>query len=83
MSANGYTDLRIKYGTTKNDFEALTFSLHTSHGYHQLNCNNILNVAMSGKTQTFAVEYSKDFDSKYKAWFKYQCLKLKYAFKKS
>ena len=38
---------------------------------------------MSGKTQTFAVDYTKDFDSKNKAWFKYQWLKLKYAFKKS
>jgi len=83
MAVNGHTDLRIKAATIKNDFDALIFSLHTSHGYHQLKCNKILNVAMSGKTQTFAVDYTKDFNSKNKAWFKYQWLKLKYAFKKS
>lgn len=83
MAANGHTDFRIKVKAAGNKFESLTFSMQTSHGFFQLNCDDILNIEMSGKAQVLAVEYSNDFDSRFKAWLKYHCLKLKYAYKKS
>lgn len=82
MAANGHTDIRIKVASSGGRYKSLTFTLNTSHGFHQLNCNKILNLVM-GKTEVFDVEYTQNFDSKYKAWFKYQSLKLKYLFNKS
>lgn len=83
IPANGYTEIRIHTEAKAMKYSSLTFSIHTSHGYHQLDCNQIQNIEMQGESKVFAVEYTKGFSSRLKAWCKYQSLKLIYLFKKS
>ncbi len=80
IGANGHTDIRIPGQHLKSDITKLLFSIQTSHGYHQVWCNSIITVDMTGKIQTYGMEEMFEFDSKFKAKRKYYWLKFIHIF---
>lgn len=66
LLANAHTDKRIKADPIEGSYSKLLFSLDTSHGFHQLWCNNILIVPM-GVGETYELDYERDFHSKIQA----------------
>jgi len=82
IGANGHTDIRISGQHLNPDITKLLFTIQTSHGYHQVWCNKIITVDMTGKTQSFGMEKMYDFDSKFKAKRKYYWLRFVNLFQK-
>jgi hypothetical protein len=76
IEANGHTDISIIGRNINNNITKLLFSLHTSHGYHELWCSNILIVPVE-QIQIFDVEYHYKFETKFKARIKYYWVQLK------
>jgi len=76
IAANGHTDIQIKNGLNINgDVKKLLFSAHTSHGYHEMWCKNI--VTISTGTQVYGLEYRHEYESKIKSILVYYWLRFK------
>jgi hypothetical protein len=76
IAANGHTDIKVEDSSHMRTGEEFVFSTHTSHGYHELKCKNITNVEMTGGAKAYGVEFTKEYDSKFKAKLKYLSLKI-------
>jgi hypothetical protein len=76
IGANGHTDIRIPGQNLNTDITNLLFTIQTSHGFHQLWCNSIITVDMTGEIKIFGMEEMYEFDSKFKAKRKYYWLKI-------
>jgi len=63
VPANANTDLRIKVTGTADIPNRLLFSMDTSHGYHELWCDEI-SVLEVGRTEVYSVDYKKEYKSK-------------------
>ena len=63
VPANANTDLRIKVTGTADIPNRLLFSVDTSHGYHELWCDDI-SVLEVGKTEVYSVDYKNEYRSK-------------------
>lgn len=80
IGANGHTDVKIKGSNLVGEIPRLLFSIHTTHGYHELWCKNIVVVEM-GSAETYELEYRNGFESKYKAKAMYFWLLFRALFK--
>jgi len=76
IAANGHTDIRISDVSLSDIPAKLLFLLETSHGYHELWCEEVMIVEM-GKTEVYSLEYKHDFESKWFAKTVYYWKKLK------
>ena len=63
VPANTNTDLRIKVPGTADIPNRLLFSMDTSHGYHELWCDEI-SVLEVGRTEVYRVDYMDEYKSK-------------------
>jgi len=63
IPANGNIDLRIEVTGTPDVPDSLLFSVDTSHGYHELRCNDICIVDI-GKAEVYTVDYKNVYNSK-------------------
>lgn len=63
VPAKGNLDVRIEVTTQVEIPDRLIFSVDTSHGYHELVCNDITVVEI-GKTDVYSVDFKKEYDSK-------------------
>lgn len=61
---NGHTDARIEVDRVSDIPKVLLFLLETSHGFHELWCKKIDEVAI-GTVSVFGIDYLYDYDS---AW---------------
>ena len=63
VPAKGNIDIRIEVSGQVEIPDRLIFSIDTTHGYHELSCNDITVVEI-GKTEVYSVDFKKEFDSK-------------------
>lgn len=63
VPAKGNTDIRIEVTGEVEIPARLIFSIDTSHGYHELSCNDITVVDI-GKTEVYSVDFKKEYSSK-------------------
>jgi hypothetical protein len=63
VPAKGNLDIRIEVTGQAEVFDRLIFSVDTTHGYHELVCNDIA-VLEIGKTEVYTVNFKKGYDSK-------------------
>ena len=81
IEANGHTDIHIKNGANINgDVRKLLFSVHTSHGYHEMWCKSILTINTGAKV--YGLEYRHEYESRIKSILVYYWLRLKAIFNK-
>lgn len=66
VPASANTDLRFEVDETRDIPNRLLFSIDTSHGYHELWCNDVTVVDME-VSEAYSIEYKKNYDSKIKA----------------
>ena len=66
IGPNGHTDIRIKGPIFTGNYNQLLYSIHTSHGYHEIWCKDITIVEM-GNSQAIEIDYMHDYSNKYKA----------------
>lgn len=75
MGASGNTDIRVNGITTQDDLHKLLFSLHTSHGYHEILCSNIITLNMN-ISEVYGLEFRYQYESLIKAKAKYYWLRF-------
>lgn len=63
VPANANTDLHIKVTGTGDIPNRLFFSVDTSHGYHELWCDDI-SVLEVGRTEVYSLDYKNEYKSK-------------------
>ena len=66
IGPNGHTDIKIKGPHFTGSCKKLLYSMHTSHGYHEIWCKDITVLEM-GSSQTVEIDYTLDYSNKYKA----------------
>ncbi|HEX7061541.1 MAG TPA: hypothetical protein VF200_06190 [Woeseiaceae bacterium] len=76
IAANGHTDIRISDVSWSDIPAKLLFLLETSHGYHELWCKELMIVEI-GKAEVYSLEYTHDFESKWRAKVVYYWKRLK------
>lgn len=63
VPANANTDIRINVTGSANIPDRLLFSIETSHGYHELWCDDITVVDI-GNSEAYSVDYQEEYHSK-------------------
>lgn len=63
VPASAETDLRVEAPKVEDVPSRLLFSIDTSHGYHELWCNDVTVVDI-GKAEVYSVEYKDEYESK-------------------
>lgn len=63
VPAKGDLDIRIEVAKQAEIPDRLIFSIDTTHGYHELYCNDITVVEI-GKTEVYSVDFKKEYGSK-------------------
>ncbi len=76
----GFTSINYKGEKYTKSMTQLLFSLNTSHGFFRLKCKDI-NIVNVGESQIYKIEYSENYQSRFKALIKYIGLYIKYTFK--
>jgi hypothetical protein len=66
VPAKAFTHLRINKPGKEPLPKQLIFTLHTSHGYHELRCSNITEVE-GNNLEVFSVDYRNEYNSKISA----------------
>lgn len=66
VPAKGNIDIRIEVDGQTDISDHLIFSIDTTHGYHEISCNDITVVEI-GKTVVYSVEFNKEYGSKSRA----------------
>ncbi|MBL4713968.1 MAG: hypothetical protein JKY64_05540 [Alcanivorax sp.] len=66
VPAKGIVDIRIEVGGQTNISDRLIFSIDTTHGYHEISCNNTTVVEI-GIAEVYSVEFKKEYGSKSRA----------------
>ncbi|WP_461437494.1 hypothetical protein [Marinobacter nauticus] len=66
VPAKGNIDIRIEVDRQTDIPDHLIFSIDTTHGYHEISCNDITVVEI-GKTVVYSVEFKKEYGSKSRA----------------
>jgi hypothetical protein len=75
MGASGNTDIRVKGITTQEDLHRLLFSIHTSHGYHEIWCGNIVTLNMN-TAEVYGLDFRHEYESVIRAKAKYYWLRF-------
>ena len=63
VPANANTDLRIDLKSAVEMPDRLLFSIDTSHGYHEIWCDDVTIVDI-GKTEVYSIDYKSEYTSK-------------------
>ncbi|WP_150301326.1 hypothetical protein [Pseudomonas profundi] len=63
VPAKGNIDLRIEILGEKKIPAQLIFTIETSHGYHELRCNDITVVEI-GRAEVYSVDFKKEYNSR-------------------
>lgn len=66
VPVKGNIDIRIEVEGQADISDRLVFSIDTTHGYHEIFCNDI-NVVEIGKAEVYSVEFKKEYSSKIRA----------------
>lgn len=66
VPAKGNVDIRIEVNGQTEIPDRLVFSIDTTHGYHEVSCNDITVVEI-GKTVVYSVEFKKEYGSRVRA----------------
>lgn len=79
IGANGFTDIRyeIDKKIDNDNFSQFLFDMDTSHGFYLLKCKDIELVDI-GVVTTYEMKYSRNYESKIKAYARFCYLKLLY-----
>ncbi len=70
IPAKANTDIRLEVAKIENVPSLFLFSIDTSHGYHELWCNDVTLVEL-GKSEVYSVDYANEYKSKIVAKFVY------------
>lgn len=70
VPAKGNIDIRMEVGGQNDIPDRLIFSIDTTHGYHEISCNDITVVEI-GKSVVYSVEFKKEYGSKSRAMMVY------------
>ena len=81
IAPSGHTDIKINGSHFTGDLEKILFSMHTSHGYHEVGCKDVLIVEV-GSQNTVQIDYTHDYESKIIAKVMFLFYYVKYIFSK-